>query len=141
MALAAALALAVSGVFGGPVIWPRIKSVAGGFVAAFSTPLAIAEVDSVLSRDGDLLAVSGTISNPGDEARALPALEIAVQSDAQEVLASSTHAPPRPVLGPGEAVRFEVRVPSPPPEGRQVRVQFTRSGLAVASRFLRDGSP
>lgn len=134
--LALCLVLAAAAIPIGPLIFPRIEAL--GEVLA--VPLTLDGIDPVLSPDGRELVVRGVIGNAGSREHGLPTLEIAVQSGDEEVLASSTHAPPRPVLGPGESVEFEVRVQSPPADGRQVRVQFTRSGLAVASRFLRDGS-
>jgi predicted Zn finger-like uncharacterized protein len=128
--------LGAVGVLASPLISPRL----GALGEALALPLTLDEIDPVLSRDGRELVVRGVIGNAGDRSHGIPSLEIAVQSGDEEVLASSTHAPPRPVLGPGETVEFEVQVQSPPADGRQVRVQFTRSGLAVASRFLWDGS-
>jgi predicted Zn finger-like uncharacterized protein len=128
--------LGAVGVLVSPLISPRL----GALGEALALPLTLDGIDPILSQDGRELVVRGIIGNPGDRSHGIPSLEIAVQSGDEEVLASSTHAPPRPVLGPGETVEFEVRVQSPPADGRQVRVQFTRSGLAVASRFLWDGS-
>ena len=119
-----------------PLVFPRLEALG----EALAVPLTLDGIDPVLSQDGRELVVRGVIGNTGERSHGIPRLEIAVQSGDEEVLASSTHAPPRPVLGPGETVEFEVRVQSPPADGRQVRVQFTRSGLAVASRLFRDGS-
>jgi hypothetical protein len=85
--------------------------------------------------DVPTLLVEGEIANTASHPVTLPHLEILVRNGDEQVLATWTNAPPRPTLGPGEVVRFEARLVSPPPEGRQVRVHFTRSsGVSVASR-------
>jgi predicted Zn finger-like uncharacterized protein len=79
------------------------------------------------------LLVTGEIVNATESDFAVPHLEILVRNGEEKVLATLKEAPPRPTLGPGEAVRFAVRHPSPPPDGRQVRVRFTtEGGIAVA---------
>jgi predicted Zn finger-like uncharacterized protein len=85
--------------------------------------------------DVPILVVEGEIANTASHPVTLPHLEILVRNGDEQVLATWTNAPPRPTLGPGEVVRFDVRLASPPPDGRQVRVHFTRSsGVPVASR-------
>ena len=82
-----------------------------------------------------VLVVGGEIVNAASKDVNLPHLEILVRNEDEQVLASWTSAPPRPNLGSGEAVRFETRLSSPPPDGRQVRVHFTAAGgIAVAAR-------
>jgi predicted Zn finger-like uncharacterized protein len=108
-------------------------------IAAPGTPLefrdVVAEVVAPEGGGGAELLVSGEIANPADHDITLPHLEILVRNGEEQVLASWTSAPPRPDLGPGEAVRFETRLASPPPDGRQVRVHFTTvDGIAVAAR-------
>lgn len=80
-----------------------------------------------------VLTIAGEIVNGAGREFELPHLEILVRSGDDKVLTTWTDAPPRPTLGPGEAVRFSMRFPSPPPDARQVRVQFTTvGGIAVA---------
>ena len=79
------------------------------------------------------LLVAGEIVNETRTGFDIPHLEFLVRSEDEKVLETWTEAPPQPTLGPGEAVRFTIRYPSPPPDGRQVRVQFTTvGGIAVA---------
>ena len=85
--------------------------------------------------DGAVLIVRGEIANGSAREATLRPLEILVRNGDEQVLATWTSAPPRPNLGPGDAVRFETRLASPPPEGRQVRVHFTAAGgIAIAAR-------
>jgi predicted Zn finger-like uncharacterized protein len=80
-----------------------------------------------------VLVVTGEIVNGTRREFDVPHLEILARSEDEKVLAAWTDAPPRPTLGPGEAFRFTMRFPSPPPDARQVRVQFaTVGGIAVA---------
>jgi predicted Zn finger-like uncharacterized protein len=88
----------------------------------------------LIGEDGvPVLVVTGEIVNRADREFGIPHLEILVRSGDEKVLATWTDAPPRPLLGPGEALPFSMRFPSPPPDARQVRVQFTTvGGIAVA---------
>jgi hypothetical protein len=99
--------------------------------------LAFRDVRSELDArtSGAVLIVTGEIANVAAHEAILPHLEFLVRNGDEQVLATWTSAPPRPKLGPGEAVRFETRLASPPPQGRQVRVHFTAAGgIAMASR-------
>jgi predicted Zn finger-like uncharacterized protein len=101
------------------------------------SPLAFRNVTSELdpAAGGAVLVVRGEIANGSAREATLPPLEILVRNGDEQVLATWTSAPPRPNLGPGGAVRFETRLASPPPEGRQVRVHFTAAGgIATAAR-------
>ncbi|HEY8382151.1 MAG TPA: hypothetical protein VIL09_08380 [Microvirga sp.] len=98
--------------------------------------LGIGALDSeVAGAAGErVLRVSGTIMNPGRTVQAIPHLEFLVRSGDEQVLATWTSAPPRLELAPGESVRFEERFPAPAAEGREIRVQFLKAGVAVAAR-------
>jgi predicted Zn finger-like uncharacterized protein len=99
--------------------------------------LAFRNVTSELAGQGGaaVLIVRGEIANVAAHETTLPHLEILVRNGDEQVLATWTSAAPKPKLGPGEAVRFETRMASPPPDGRQVRVHFTAAGgTAMAAR-------
>jgi predicted Zn finger-like uncharacterized protein len=108
-----------------------------GWVGGGRAELEFRGVTSELIREdgGGVLVVGGEIVNAASKDVILPHLEILVRNEDEQVLASWTSAPPRPNLGSGEAVRYETRLSSPPPDGRQVRVHFTAAGgIAVAAR-------
>jgi predicted Zn finger-like uncharacterized protein len=146
----AAAVLAALAFVGGTGRWPLalhwVQEHIAPAIAAIAVPGAPLEIRGVVAEvvapeggqaggSAELL-VSGEIANPADHDVTLPHLEILVRNGDEQVLASWTSAPPRPDLGPGEAVRFETRLASPPPDGRQVRVHFTTvDGIAVAARL------
>jgi predicted Zn finger-like uncharacterized protein len=146
IAIAAAAALVFLGGSGRlPVALHWVQERIGPAVAAIAVPGATLEFRDVVAEavapevgqgNGSAeLLVSGEIANLADHDVTVPHLEILVRNGEEQVLASWTIAPPRPDLGPGEAVRFETRLASPPPDGRQVRVHFTTvDGIAVAAR-------
>ena len=90
----------------------------------------------LIDRDGrTILVVQGEIANWTRQEIALADLEILVRNGDEHVLTTFTEPPPRPTLGPGEAVPFRAEFVSPPPDARQVRVQFAKGhGVAAASR-------
>jgi predicted Zn finger-like uncharacterized protein len=144
LALGGLAGLAVAGWLAFPGVFPSVEQWAatGGRalmerVRHADAQLTFRNVTSELDpRAGDaVLIVRGEISNGSAREATLPPLEILVRNEDEQVLATWTSAPPRPNLGPGEAVRFETRLASPPPEGRQVRVHFTAAGgIAMAAR-------
>jgi predicted Zn finger-like uncharacterized protein len=86
---------------------------------------------------GRALVVSGEIVNDTRLALDVSPLEFLVRSGDEQVLATWTSAPPVAKLQPGEAARFEGRLPVPPAEGREVRVRFAKAG-GVAFAALTD---
>jgi predicted Zn finger-like uncharacterized protein len=145
IAIAACIALVFVGGSGRLAIalhWLQERiSPAVAAITAPGTPLEFRDVvaEAAVQEQGQdetaMLLVSGEIANLSDHDVTVPHLEILVRNGEEQVLASWTSAPPRPELGPGEAVRFETRLASPPPDGRQVRVHFTTvDGIAVAAR-------
>jgi hypothetical protein len=144
MALAGGIALAAVGWFQFPAflhgIGPWAGSAGQALLQRLSGPRAELEFRTVAAEivgrdEGAVLIVGGEIANVAAHDAALPHLEILVRNGDEQVLAAWTSAPPRPQLGPGEAVRFETRLASPPPDSRQVRVHFTAAGgIAVAAR-------
>lgn len=138
------LALGTAGILGFGSPWPVpagpwVDAVQQRWTALRSKPadLAFRNVTSELVTEGGgaVLVVAGEVVNPTEREAIVPHLEFWVRNEDEQVLATWTSPPPRPNLGPGEAVRFETRSASPPPEGRQVRVHFTAAGgIAVAAR-------
>jgi predicted Zn finger-like uncharacterized protein len=97
--------------------------------------LGFENVTAALSGTGEdaSLLVAGEIVNRSQREINLSHLAILVRNEDEKVLATWTDAPPGSALGPGRTLRFATRLPSPPPDGRQVRVQFTSAGgIAVA---------
>jgi predicted Zn finger-like uncharacterized protein len=115
----------------------KARHVMGHLVETEHADLAFRQVTSeIIGTDGArMLVVEGEITNGGVGPAPLPPLEFLVRNGDEQVLATWTEAPPRPTLGPGETTRFASRLASPPADGRQVRVQFTKAaGVAVAAR-------
>ena len=145
IAIAAVVALVFVGGSGRlPFALHWVQERIGPALAAMAAPGAPLEFRGVVAEvaapengqdEGAVLLISGEIANLADHDVTVPHLEILVRNGEEQVLASWTSAPPRPELGPGEAVHFETRLASPPPDGRQVRVHFTTvDGIAVAAR-------
>jgi predicted Zn finger-like uncharacterized protein len=137
-ALLMAIFLAFPGLRHGiePWIMAGVRSMAHP-VPEGPAPLEFRHVTSELIREEgpSVLVVGGEIVNAASKEVNLPHLEILVRNEDEQVLASWTSAPPQQSLGSGEAVHFETRLSSPPPDGRQVRVHFTAAGgIAVAAR-------
>lgn len=145
-------ALAVLGLAGGlfcawlalagalPGAGQRLQAAArslSGWLVPHAPDLAFRGVASdLVQQDGaPVLLVSGEIVNAAPHEVSVPHLEILVRNGEEQVLASWTSPPARSTLGTGETLRFETRLSSPPPDGRQVRVHFTAAGgIAVAAR-------
>jgi predicted Zn finger-like uncharacterized protein len=118
---------------------PAFQTLSQAALAAWFGPPARPEFRGVRSvlidqEGGAVLVVSGEIANPAVEEIDVPHLEILVRNGEEQVLASWTDVPPQRTLGPGASVRFSTRLSSPPHAGREVRVQFTAGGIAVAAR-------
>jgi predicted Zn finger-like uncharacterized protein len=135
---AAAVALAALMFVAGPARLPLTfawtKGRIGPVLASIAAPRIPLEFRGVIAEvatpddgpaDAAALLVSGEIANLADHDVSIPHLEILVRNGEEQVLTRWTSAPPRTDLGPGETVRFEMRLASPPPDGRQVRVHFT----------------
>jgi predicted Zn finger-like uncharacterized protein len=114
--------------------WAQTQQVLGR-LAAREGGLGFRNVtaDMVRQEGRAVLVVTGEIVNGTGREFDVPHLEIVARSEDEKVLTAWTDAPPQPTLGPGEAFRFTMRFPSPPPDARQIRVQFaTVGGIAVA---------
>jgi predicted Zn finger-like uncharacterized protein len=122
---------------GAPAWVERGRGVASQLLAPARAEVAFRDVSSVIDGPAGarMLVVTGEIVNAGPAPASLAPLEFLLRSGDERVLAAWTSAPPRPILPPGEAARFEVRFAGPPAGGRDVRVHFSpRQGLALAWR-------
>ena len=118
-----------------PEPFQRAQALAQALLARSSQP-AFAEVRSeVIGPEGDrALIVTGQIVNAAARAADLAPLEILVRNGDEQVLVAWTSAPPQRRLQPGEAARFEARLPRLPAGARDVRVHFTKArGTAFAA--------
>jgi predicted Zn finger-like uncharacterized protein len=135
LALAAGLALAVIPV--GAIGVQKGREALNQRMGPAPPSLVFRDVTSQLvEADGArLLVVEGAIANGGTEPARLHPLEFLVRNGNEQVLATWTAPPPQPTLAAGETARFATRLASPPADGRQVRVHFTKAaGIAVAAR-------
>lgn len=98
--------------------------------------LDFAEVRSTVSGEGReaTLIIEGEITNPTAKSVDIPSLAFAVSGPDGIPLYTWGTEPPRQSLGPGETTRFRSRLAAPPPESRQVLVQFAPAaeGTSIA---------
>lgn len=138
------LGVLAAGLAASALLWAGRERVAQAarplFPLAFLVPkpapaLAFEGVMAELIEDEGVpvLVVAGVLRNPTNGDAALAPLEILVRSEDERVLASWTKALSQEALPPGGAVRFEARLDSPPPDGREVRVHLSPGGIAVAA--------
>jgi predicted Zn finger-like uncharacterized protein len=138
--IAAVAAAALIAVLGLPLLNEGVSkthTILGNLLATERAELSFRDVTSeIIGADGArMLVVEGEIANGGTKPSPLPPLEFLVRNGEEQVLATWTEAPPRTTLGPGETTRFAARLTSPPANGRQIRVQFTKAAnVAVAAR-------
>jgi hypothetical protein len=88
--------------------------------------LEFRHVSSKLIEDGDqrVLTIEGEVASLRAARGKLPDLQVSVRAaDGRPVYAWTSPAPAKEI-GAGEVVYFRARLAAPPPEGRQVRVQF-----------------
>jgi predicted Zn finger-like uncharacterized protein len=71
-----------------------------------------------------VLVVDGNLVNDSRKIVEVPRLKFAVRNPAGDEIYSWTAVPPRTTLPPGEAVAFQSRLASPPPDGHDVVVRF-----------------
>jgi predicted Zn finger-like uncharacterized protein len=96
--------------------------------------LALADITTeTQTKDGvQVLLVQGQIVSTAKRAVEVPRLRFAVRNGGGNEIYSWTALPNRSLLGPGEALSFESRLASPPPETRDVLVRFfNRHDLGV----------
>jgi predicted Zn finger-like uncharacterized protein len=113
------------------------RALVGTLLSPPQASLAFRDIrpEIVGAEDMRILIVEGEIANHGDAEAVLLPLEFLVRNGNEQVLATWTEILGQPKLGPGETLRFASRLASPPADGRQVRVQFTKAaGIAVAAR-------
>jgi predicted Zn finger-like uncharacterized protein len=115
--------------------WRHVEAVAMDALLGPSRPVFREVLSEVVGPHGNrTLVVSGELVNEAGAAIALAPLEFLVRNGDEQVLVAWTSAPPQPSLEPGEAARFEARLPQPPVKGRDVRVHFTKArGTAIAA--------
>ena len=119
----------------GPEPLRHARTLAHAVLTGPGLPTFAAVHSDVIGPAGDrILVVTGQIVNGADRAIDVAPLEILVRNGDEQVLVAWTSAPPQPRLQPGEAARFEARLPRPPAEARDVRVHFTKArGVAFAA--------
>jgi predicted Zn finger-like uncharacterized protein len=71
-----------------------------------------------------ILVVSGKIINVKGKTETVPHLRFSVRNAAHQEIYSWSAVPPRSVLASGEAVVFQTRLASPPPDSHDVLVRF-----------------
>lgn len=115
--------------------WREAEALASEALLGPSRPAFRDVMSEVVGPQGNrTLVVSGELVNDASRGIALSPLEFLVRNGDEQVLVAWTSAPPQPSLGPGEAARFEARLPQPPQQGRDVRVHFTKArGAAIAA--------
>jgi predicted Zn finger-like uncharacterized protein len=119
----------------GGASFERVQALAQTMLQGPSPPAFRDVLSEVVGPQGNrTLVVTGEILNGTGEAIDLAPLEFLVRNGDEQVLVTWTSAPPQPSLRPGEAARFEARLPQPPTQGRDVRVHFTKArGVAFAA--------
>jgi predicted Zn finger-like uncharacterized protein len=71
-----------------------------------------------------ILVVGGKIVNVKGKTEAVPHLRFSVRNAARQEIYSWSAVPPRSLLASGEAVAFQTRLASPPPDSHDVLVRF-----------------
>lgn len=71
-----------------------------------------------------ILVVGGKIINVTGKTETVPHLRFAVRNAARQEIYSWSAVPPRSVLTSGEAIAFQTRLASPPPDSHDVLVRF-----------------
>lgn len=111
------------------------------FFAAIGLPvnlrgLAIENTKTAMERhDGiGVLTVEGHVVNIANKEMPVPRLRFAVHNASGREIYNWTAVPAAPALGPGEVLRFQSRLASPPAEGRQLLVRFLNRRDAVAAK-------
>lgn len=98
--------------------------------------LAIENTKTAMERhDGiGVLTVEGHVVNIAAKEMPVPRLRFAVHDASGREIYNWTAVPAAPALGPGEVLRFQSRLASPPAEGRQLLVRFFNRRDAVAAK-------
>lgn len=74
---------------------------------------------------GDVLVVEGTVTNPTENARPLPAIRVALLDTEDAELQHVMVVPDQQVLVPGERFAFSARLEQPAPTARRIKVSFS----------------
>lgn len=124
------VALCMAGVARRDLVVRALPASAGAF-AAVGLPvnlrgLEFRHVQSRIIEDGEarVLAVEGEVANPRPVAGKTPDMLISVRAGDGRVVYSWTAPAPKKDIASGETVYFRARLASPPPEGKDIMVQF-----------------
>jgi predicted Zn finger-like uncharacterized protein len=71
-----------------------------------------------------ILVVAGNVFNGGRKSQEVPRLKFVVRNAARQEIYAWTAVPSRASLGPGEAVAFQTRLASPPPDAHDLILRF-----------------
>lgn len=80
-----------------------------------------------------ILMVDGSIVSASDKAVEVPRLRFAARNASGQEIYTWMLKPERSILGPGESLKFQSRLASPPPEASDVMVRFFTAADAAGS--------
>jgi predicted Zn finger-like uncharacterized protein len=80
-----------------------------------------------------ILMVEGNIVSASDKAVEVPRLRFAARNASGQEIYTWLLKPERSILGPGESLKFQSRLASPPPEASDVMVRFSTAADAAAA--------
>lgn len=83
--------------------------------------------ERVVESNGPVLIVTGEIQNIRDVVSKAPKLRFGLKTNTDEEIYAWDHEISVPTIVPGGLARFQSRLPSPPPLGRNLSVRFTDS--------------
>ena len=131
--VALAASILVAGVFTLVIGRDGIEAAISGLATMFgleAPPGAELHISAVTSfRDetagGDVLVVEGTVTNPTQDPRPLPAVRVALFDTEDAELQHVMVVPDQQVLVPGARFAFSARLEQPAPAARRIKVSFS----------------